>query len=202
MQDIKLLLALNLQFFAEGGEGDGEGAGDTGQQGDNGTDWIDTYFEGEKQEKETKKEETQMIPKTRFDKVNEKYNQLSELSKTQQAEYDEMVKQLDETTASTKELKATVKAGTERIETLEGVLTNILTAELENINEEYHDLIPKDKPIEIQLEWLAKAKAKGLFAHQTMEFEIGSLTSPKQQGKGKTTANMSAVQLMTMGYSQ
>ncbi|MFP5303333.1 hypothetical protein R2R70_19300, partial [Cobetia sp. SIMBA_158] len=68
----KMLLPLDLQFFAEGGEGDtgGDGGTDTG----GGDDWIDNYYAGQDNDKDTdtKQDET-MIPKTRFDKVNTKY---------------------------------------------------------------------------------------------------------------------------------
>lgn len=190
----KFLLPLDIQFFAsEGAEG---GEEDNGvNEGDSGS-WVDDILRSDKS-KET------MIPKKRFDDINNRYKTLSDDYKNRQAEYDEMTKKLEESSASYKELEKTVQAGTERIKTLESVLKTMFDAELEQIDEEYRELVPADKPIEQQLEWLAKAKAKGLFGTKSLEFEIGQMSNPRQSSKGvKAYDNMNPLQLLTMGYSK
>ena len=185
------LLRLNIQFFAEGGEG---GSGD---------EWVDSFvLDGsEDTNKKDEKPEEKMIPKKRFDDVNTRYKALNDDYKNRQTEYDEMVKQLDDSAASAKELEKTIKAGTDRITVLEGVLSTMLESELALIHEEYRELVPADKPIEEQLAWLGKAKATGLFVSKGFEYEIGGISNPKQSGNKGKTEGMSPIQLMTMGYS-
>lgn len=187
-------MTLDLQYFATDGEGT-EGSG-----GDN---WLDSYYSQGEGEKETAgdKQHENMIPKARFDKVNAKYKELTELNKAKQGEYDELVKKLDEGTESYKKLEESYTASTERIEALEGLLKSMLETELEMVDEEYHELVPKDKPIEQQLEWLTKAKQKGLFVKTSFEFEIGQPSNPRQNGKGhKLYEGMNPIQLLKMGY--
>ena len=188
----KLLMTLDLQYFATDGEG--------GSDGDN---WLDSYYSQgeEKNGAADDKQNENMIPKARFDKVNAKYKELTELNATKQAEYDELVKKLDEGTETYKKLEESFTASNERIEALEGLLKSMLDAELEMIDEEYHELVPKDKPIEQQLEWLTKAKQKGLFVKTSFEFEIGQPSNPRQTGKGsKMYVGMNPIQLLKMGY--
>lgn len=194
---IKMLLPLDLQFFAEGGEAGDTGGTDSG----NGDEWVDSYYTGQDDNKG--KQEENMIPKSRFDKVNTKYKELSELSKTKQAEFDALSAELAEADNSYKQLEENFTTTSKRVEALEGVLQTIINAELETIDESYHDLIPKDKPIEEQLAWLTKAKQKGLFTTNGFEFEIGQLSNPKQSNKiQKGFENMNPIQLLTMGYSK
>lgn len=191
-----LLLQLDLQYFATDGDGAAEG-------GNGGDSWLDTYYPNDTGEKGSAadKQADNMIPKARFDKVNAKYKELTELNATKQAEYDELVKKLDEGTESYKKLEESFTASNERIEALEGLLKSMLDAELELIDEEYHELVPKDKPIEQQLEWLTKAKQKGLFVKTSFEFEIGQPSNPRQNGKGhKVYEGMNPIQLLKMGY--
>ena len=192
----ELLLKLDLQYFATDGEGTG---GDDAGGGDS---WLDDYYpQGNEKKGAEDKQPENMIPKARFDKINAKYKELSELNSTKQAEYDELVKKLDEGTESYKKLEESFTASNERIEALEGLLKSMLDAELEMIDEEYHELVPKDKPIEQQLEWLTKAKQKGLFVKTSFEFEIGQPSNPRQTGKGaKMYEGMNPIQLLKMGY--
>lgn len=192
----ELLLKLDLQYFATDGEGTG---GDDAGGGDS---WLDDYYpQGNEKKGAEDKQPENMIPKARFDKINAKYKELSELNSTKQAEYDELVKKLDEGTETYKKLEESFTASNERIEALEGLLKSMLDAELEMIDEEYHELVPKDKPIEQQLEWLTKAKQKGLFVKTSFEFEIGQPSNPRQTGKGtKAYEGMNPIQLLKMGY--
>jgi chromosome segregation ATPase len=189
------LLKLDLQYFSA----DDGGAGGSGGSGD----WIDEFYgetEGNKDSSKDNKDEN-MIPKSRFDSVNTKFKELSEASKTKQAEYEELQKSYDAEVSSKSELEEGVKARDSRIEALEGVLKGMLDAELEQIDEELRELVPSDKPIEEQLQWFAKAKQKGLFGVTTMEYEIGGMSNPGKSAKGsKGYEGMNPIQLFTMGY--
>lgn len=187
------LLPLNLQFFAE----DAGGAGDT---------WVDAYSgdtstesTGTKQESTTTDES--MIPKKRFDDINNRYKALNDDYKNRQAEYDDMVKQLEDGKSSSKQLQDTIDAGNKRVEALETVIKGMLDAELEQIDEEYRELVPADKAVEEQLDWLRKAKQKGLFGSRGMEFEIGQPSNPQRGSRKSGTEGMNPLQLLTMGYS-
>lgn len=185
----RMLLPLNLQYFAEPDAGGGAGEGDKGGSGD----WIDDFYA------DNKKDEN-MIPKSRFDSINTKYKELLDATKTKDTEYADLVKKLEDADGSSKTLQETIDAGTQRIEALEGLIQGMLESELEQIDEEYHELVPKDKPIEEQLDWLRKAKAKGLFGSKGYEFEIGQPSNPRGRQGSTRTEGMNPIQLLTMGY--
>jgi chromosome segregation ATPase len=186
------LLPLNLQFFASDEAGGGS---------DSGTDWLDDYYSGEEgKSKESSSKDENMIPKSRFDSINSKYKELSDSSKTKQAEYDELQKTYDAEINSKKELEEGITSRDGRIEALEGVIKGMLDAELEAIDEEYRELVPSDKPLEEQLDWLRKAKQKGLFGASTMEFSIGGVTNPTGKSTKGNAKNLSPIEMFTMGY--
>lgn len=183
-------MKLNLQFFAA----------DTGN-GEGGSDWVDEFMN--KVEDSTKEKDV-MIPKKRFDDVNNRYKALDDDYKNRKVEYDEMAKKVSDSESTHRELEDTVKARDERVVALEGILKGMLDAELQNIDEDYRELVPADKPIEQQLEWLGKAKAKGLFVSKGFEFEIGGMSNPGPAGNGKgqkAYQGMSPLEMMQIGYS-
>ncbi|MBC9785099.1 hypothetical protein H1S01_11330 [Heliobacterium chlorum] len=131
-----------------------------------------------------------VIPKTRFDEVNNKYKDLQQkldelltekadqdrTQKEQQGKFEELYK----TTADdlTKH-KTQVKEASKRVEQLESVITGLLDAKLKAIPEEYHDLIPKHLPPEARLDWLNQAEGKGLFRSLKREEPVGAATNPR-----------------------
>lgn len=191
-----LLLKLNLQFFAadEGGTG-AEGAAAAAGTGSDDSSWIDDLYSGGNDEGKT---DENMIPKSRFDSVNEKYKQLSSDSKAKEAGYAESATKLEAAENTAKELGG-------RVESLEAVFKTMVDAEMEQIDESFHDLIPTDKSVEQQLDWIMKAKQKGMFGltgSGSMEFEIGNMSNPKGNGKGRSTEGLNPIQLLTMGYGK
>jgi ribonucleoside-triphosphate reductase len=193
------LLRLHLQFFAEGGEG-GEGSEDSGtadKGGSDDTSWIDDLYSGDDESKDTTKDEG-MIPKSRFDTVNSKYKELSISSQKTAGDYEAL-----KTTHG--EAEAALKVSGERVTALEGVIKSLVDAQLEQIDESYHDLIPQDKTIEQQLDWIVKAQAKGMFGmgKGSYEIEIGGMTNPGSGRKGgRSTEGANPLQLLTMGYGK
>jgi ribonucleoside-triphosphate reductase len=187
------LLRLHLQFFAEGGEGGegSEGSGTADKGGSDDTSWIDDLY------KDTTKDEG-MIPKSRFDTVNSKYKELSISSQKTAGDYEAL-----KTTHG--EAEAALKVSGERVTALEGVIKSLVDAQLEQIDESYHDLIPQDKTIEQQLDWIVKAQAKGMFGmgKGSYEIEIGGMTNPGSGRKGgRSTEGANPLQLLTMGYGK
>jgi hypothetical protein len=122
-----------------------------------------------------------MIPKTRFDEVNNKNKQLqSELQalkdaeaakaledKKQQGHYEELYN------TSNTELSALKP----RIESLEGVINSLLQTKLDTIPKEYHALIPEGTP-ESRLAWINTAESTGLFGKpQVNQNPVGGMTN-------------------------
>lgn len=66
-----------------------------------------------------------------------------------------------------KELVGTLEPKAKRLETLEPVLTELLTLEIADIPEDKRDLIPSFEYPEQKLKWVKQAKSKGLFAGTT-----------------------------------
>jgi ribonucleoside-triphosphate reductase len=139
-----------------------------------------------------------MIPKSRFDTVNSKYKELSISSQKTAGDYEAL-----KTTHG--EAEAALKVSGERVTALEGVIKSLVDAQLEQIDESYHDLIPQDKTIEQQLDWIVKAQAKGMFGmgKGSYEIEIGGMTNPGSGRKGgRSTEGANPLQLLTMGYGK
>jgi ribonucleoside-triphosphate reductase len=171
--------------------------------------------------KEGSKPEEHMIPKTRFDEVNSKYKDLQKQldaltadktqkkqeqtererkAKEEQGKFEELYKQ---TSKDMDGIKAQHKEAKTRVEQLEAVINGLLEARLENVPEEFRDLVPGNLAPEQKLEWLGAAEKKGLFgvASQKKETPVGSQTNPA--GGATTDLNtMTPGQLFRMAYGQ
>lgn len=191
-------LPLNLQFFAEPGEsGKGEPGG------------TETNPDPGKQDPpaDTKQNE-HMIPKSRFDEINNNYkavkDQLDELvkekeaadrkAKEQQGEYQSLYEQANQQLET---FKSDFESAKSRTEALEGVMTSMLNTKMESISEEFHDLIPDNLSPEQKLDWISKAEAKGLFKDKSQD-PVGGATNPS--GGKPDFDNMSTTQLLKFGY--
>src|SRR5690606_12046313 len=123
---------------------------------------------------QNKQQKEIMIPKSRFDEVNNAYKQakarLDELEKAQKQKEEEEAKNRGEfeklynkVQSDYEKVSNDYKAAKERVETLEAVINELLEAKLKEIDEEYHDLIPENMTPEQKLAWVNNAQAKGLF---------------------------------------
>jgi len=193
----RFLLPLDIQFFASQGEGDTEGGNTESTQ--------------ESTKQETKQEQTNenMIPKSRFDEVNSKYKEL--LGKVEAIEADQVSKQKEEAEkrgefeklyrAKEEEVKGLLSYK-ERTEALEGVINTLVESELKTIPEDFHDLIPSNLSSEQKLDWITKAKTKGMFKVQdNTEKSIGDPNTNRKETKRDTKA-MSAMEKLLSGYSK
>lgn len=205
-------LPFNLQFFAEAGE-DSESQ----ETGDDKSSDGQTSDGKEKADKQT--EDEHMIPKSRFDEVNDNYKSMkTELDRIkkeqsdaenarqqkeqqdaeQRGEYENLYTQAKSDLESVQSEKQSTD---ERVEALEGVITGLLDSKLEGIDEEYHDLIPEGLTPEAKLTWVNNAEQKGLFGSKQAQEPLGKQTNPKDE-KSVDTDKMNPVELMMSGYGK
>lgn len=192
----KFLLPLDIQFFAEGGNGEGEGGNSESTQ--------------ETKQESTKQDQTEnMIPKSRFDEVNTKYKEL--LGKVEAIEADQVAKQKEEAEkrgefeklyrAKEEEVKGLLSYK-ERTQSLEGVINTLVESELKTVPEDFHDLIPSNLSSEQKLDWITKAKSKGMFKVQdNTEKTIGDPNTNRKEQK-RDTRTMSAMDKLLSAYGK
>lgn len=194
------LLPLNLQFFAA----------DNGSEGANGADTPAEAQNTAEKAPEEQKQQEHMIPKSRFDEINEKYKGLqaqldSMQDEKQQAEVkakeeDGEFKTLYETTSQEfAEFKKQFESVETQKQELEGVISELLTSKLKSVPAEYHELIPENLTVSQKLAWVDKAEQKGMFSTRKVEEPIGGATNPSINTK--VDANkLNGIQKLTMGY--
>lgn len=142
-----------------------------------------------------------MIPKSRFDKVNNRYKSVKAELEEYEAMYKSVEDKFSELTAKYEEQAEAMEQQIKRTEQLEKVINNLIESKLSKIPEEYHDLIPGNLEVDQKLDWIMKAEEKGLFssALNVGTLKIGEPTNPKQK-KSVDYSKMSTFQLLTMGY--
>lgn len=162
-----------------------------------------------------------MIPKSRFDEVNNSFKELKKQleamnaekvqreaeqaerdrkSKEEQGKYQELYETSNRELESFKGESKTFKA---RVEQLEVVINGLLEARLKGIPEEFRDLVPANLTPEQKLEWLTAADKKGLFGAVTQKKDtpVGQPTNPA--GGAVTDINtLTPGQLLRMAYGQ
>jgi len=192
-------LPLNLQYFSEPEPSPGQ---NEPSEPEPSNPTIKDEPTNEPQQKDI------MIPKTRFDEVNNKYKTAQdELNKIlKQQEQDELDKQkqqgefeklYNKATEDLQIYKGDYEKTSSRVEELEGIITSMLNSKLESIPEEFHDLIPENLSPEAKLDWISKADAKGLFKDQSQE-PVGGQTNPT--AKQTDLESLNVHQLMQSGY--
>jgi dsDNA-specific endonuclease/ATPase MutS2 len=172
----------------------------------------------EVKEPEVKKEETKqeaMIPKTRFDEINDKYKEMAEkvsaFEKAQeQAKAEAEAKELEAKKEQGKfeELYQTTQKELEnykqyetRSKELEGLITNMVEDKLKSVPEEMHDLVPSNLTAEQTLDWLSKAESKGIFGKQEAK-EIGKPTNQSNEKPKVDAQKMSPLDKILSGLGK
>lgn len=209
------LVKLDLQHFADDLGGQGQEQLDGGQNQDpqgQGVDIDNPAGKGEDAQPQQKQNE-HMIPKTRFDEVNEKMKALQAQLDTftqekEQAELESKKKKgefeslYNEAQKELEQYKENSGKTSTRVEQLEGVIQTLVDQELEGVPEDLRDLIPENFTPEQKLSWIASAKAKGLFApnkdNGKKDEEIGGQTNPKIPEQD--VSKMSVVDLFRSAY--
>lgn len=148
--------------------------------------------EEQPQLEETKKEEhipeaprKEMIPKSRFDEVNERYKSL----KNQLEESMEQVRNYQEQTQN-------AQARLDRLDKVESGLQELLARRKGQLPEHVHELIPDHLSSEAQINWIEKALEKGIFSPKP----VGMPSNPDAEHVDYST--LSSHQLLSMGYQQ
>lgn len=194
-----LYMPLDLQYF--GGEGEPQ---------------------GEPQQTEPKQGEPQgepkkdiMIPKTRFDEINSKYQEMAEKvaeferkqaeaqaelerkeleAKKEQGKFEELY------INTQKELEGYKKYET-RTQELEALIKGMVDSKLEAIPKEMQDLVPTNLTVEQTLDWLNKAESKGLFGKKE-PLEIGKPSNANPTAPKVDKANLSALDKIIAGLGK
>ncbi|GEK57116.1 hypothetical protein CHL76_02175 [Marinococcus halophilus] len=201
------LLQLDLQYFAEGET-------ETDSQSSDGKEKTETTGE-----EEGKEQQEHMIPKHRFDEVNEGYKEMKkELDAFKQerdkaekerkqkeqeeaekrGEYEDLYKQ---TQTDLEAVQQERDSANERIQSLEGTVNELLNSKLESIDESYHDLIPENLTPEQKLAWVNSAEQKGLFGNK-QEQPIGEQTNPQDVQQTQDTNKMNPMEKLLSGYGR
>lgn len=200
------LLPLNLQFFAEG-EGESTATNANSSEAtvntDTGVSNKDTSAPAHPQQSEV------MIPKHRFDEVNNKYKEVkaqldailaqqAEAERKAQEEQGKFKELYEQTTNELTSFKSQYEQIEARAKQLESVIQSLLETKLSAIDEQYHDLIPDNLTPEEKLTWIDKAEQKGLFGKKT-QTPIGEGTNPSQ-AQAIDLNSLSPIQLLRAGY--
>lgn len=105
------------------------------------------------------------VPYDRFKSVNEQRAELeAKLKKYEEAEAKRKQEEL-EAQGKWQEIVNDLKPKAAQVDAYKATLEKYLAGELEAIPEEYRDLVPTGD-VTASLEWIANAKAKGLFSRQ------------------------------------
>ena len=141
-------------------------------------------------EKTFTQEELNRIVAERVDREKKKYADYEDL-KAQVTALEDKVK----TDSSALEKYAEVEA---RRDALEGTLTKLFDSKIASIPEEFHELIPNDRPIETRLDWVSKAEEKGLFVSK-VKSSLGKPSNP-QPDTSEHLSSLSSRDLIRRGY--
>lgn len=160
-----------------------------------------------------------MIPKSRFDEVNNKYKEtesrLAELeallAERQKAEEEAELKAKEEqgkfeelyrsTEAELNSIKDKATSAESRVSELETLINSMVEAEVAAIGEDYAELIPSGLSPEAKLDWINKAKAKGLFGKKDVEIG-GSKAGGESKPPKVDTAKLNPLDKIRMGLGK
>jgi hypothetical protein len=167
---------------------------------------ISTELKGEDETKENHKDDI-MIPKKRFDEINNKYKQLAkelqDLKDAQQAKSEvkeepkEEVKEVKEDVVDPK-----LKDLEKQIQSFQTIINDMYESKLKTIPVDMQELIPEGLTIEQKLAWINKAEEKGLFKKKTM-VEIGQpLNHSTEQSKQEKLKKLNPIQLLASYYGE
>jgi predicted nuclease with TOPRIM domain len=197
----KSYLPFNLQYFAEE------------QSNENVTpsDETKNAVPNDVSDKSTAPAQEHMIPKSRFDEVNQNFKEMKAQLDAILAEKAEQERKVQEEQGQFQELYKSAsdqlnefKTKTEQFETrakeLEGVIGQLLEAKLSDIPEEFHDIIPDNLGAEQKLAWIERAQTKGLFGAKAQS-PIGESTNPGNS-QAIDLSKLNPLQLLKAGYGK
>lgn len=163
-------------------------------------------------EDNTDKDTNIMIPKHRFDEVNNNYKALKQevenLKNASKKEEPEQVKEevKQETKQEVQEDKTSpeIEALEEKVKQFETVIDSMVTSKVQTIPEDYRELIPEGLTSEQKLNWINKAEEKGLFKEKEKpKVTIGQPLNHSANQKQETDAKkMNPIQLFASYYGK
>jgi hypothetical protein len=215
LQPKRLPLTLDIQYFSEPNPEpqDTQTQGATPDQNGQGQH---TPADQQAQTGDGQSKPEHMIPKSRFDEVNDNFKQLQQQlqdlqnakeqeeleAKKKKGEFEELYNGAQSELQTFKEQSETATA---RVEALEAVIQTLVDAELEGVPEDMVGLIPETFTAEQKLSWITTAKQKGLFGTQAPPVNekenqpLGQGTNNQGQGTPDLTT-MSANDLFKSAY--
>lgn len=186
-----------------------------GEQGESKTPDNDNTNSHENNRSEDAHKQDHMIPKSRFDEVNNKFKdvqaQLDQLlqekqnqeleTKKKQGEFENLY---EEASKEAERFKGESTQYSSRVQELEGIIEGMVQSKLEEIPEELHDIIPNGMSPEQKLQWIATAQSKGLFGAKTNpkeNEELGGSTNNNGE-KHVDVSKMSATELFMSAFGR
>jgi chromosome segregation ATPase len=201
MKEARTFLPLNLQYFAEEQSNDNVAPSDE----------TKNTASNDVSDKSTAPAQEHMIPKSRFDEVNQNFKDMKAQLDALLSEKAEQERKVQEEQGQFQELYKSAsdqlnefKTKTEQFETrakeLEGVIGQLLEAKLSDIPEEFHDIIPDNLGAEQKLAWIERAQTKGLFGAKAQS-PIGEATNPGNS-QAIDLSKLNPLQLLKAGYGK
>lgn len=125
-----------------------------------------------------------------------------EALKQQLAEAIETGKQVDTLNATVNTLQTEVEMKNSVIKEYEGLLQNLVDTKMEQIPDQYKDLVPDNMDLKQKLSWLEKAESKGLFNKEEKQNPAIEVGKPMNVEVPKVdTSKLSASSLLSMAYN-
>lgn len=159
---------------------------------------------GTEEKVETKKDI--MIPKKRFDEVNENYKslkqELEDLKKAQEASQKEEPEPVKEEPKHVEVPNPKLEALEKQVEGFNTLMNEMVQTKIQAIPEDMRDLIPDGLSVEQKLSWINKAEEKGLFKKQTNVVVGQPLNHSSEQDKADAMKKMNPLQLFASVYGQ
>src|SRR5699024_3012267 len=141
-----------------------------------------------------------MIPKERFDEVNEKYKSLkAEIDSLKEAQ---TKKEEPEQKASTEKVEKEPEANPElealqaQVNEFQSVIENMVNQKVEQNPEDMCDLVPDGLTHQQKLDWITKAEEKGLFKKKEQIVVGQPLNHSAEQDKAEKVRHMNLIQLL------
>lgn len=125
-----------------------------------------------------------------------------EALKKQLAEAIETGKQVDTLNATVNTLQTEIEAKNNVIKEYEGLLQNLVDTKMEQIPDQYKDLVPDNMDLKQKLSWLEKAESKGLFNKEDKQNPAIEVGKPMNVEVPKVdTSKLNASSLLSLAYN-
>jgi len=164
-----------------------------------------TKEEVKTESKENNKDDI-MIPKKRFDEINNKYKQLAQqikdLKNEQKPEPEVKEEVKEEPTAKEEVVNPKLEALEKQVEGFQTVIKEMYDSKLKSVPEEMQELIPEGLTVEQKLSWINKAEEKGLFKKQTNVVIGQPLNHSSEQEKKERIKKLNPLQLLSSYYGE